>query len=285
MSHILIAGLGDLGAGLARALLADGHRLSGIRRGPQAPEGVQLYRQDLLEGPLALPSEPVDLLAVIMTPSEYSESGYRRAYLQAPARLLAALAQRQPLPPVLFVSSTAVFGEVQGEVGEDTPAQPGRYNGQVMLAAERQISASAPATAVRFSGIYGPGRLKLLRKVRRIADGIDPLPEAVWSNRIHRDDCVGLLHHLATRWLAGDPPPAMVIGTDNRPVSNLDVQRWLARRQGWPFPGKEAEGGGEPTGKRIHSRYIDDGDYRLRYPDYRSGYGALLDAGLPPGSS
>ncbi len=279
MSHILIAGLGDLGTGLAQALLADGHRLSGIRRGPQAPEGVQLYRQDLLEGLLALPPEPVDLLAIVMTPAEYSERGYQRAYLDAPIRLLNALEQRQPLPPVLFVSSTAVYGEVQGDVSENTPAQPGRYNGRIMLAAERQIAARTPATAVRFSGIYGPGRLRLLRKVRRIADGAEPLPEAVWSNRIHRDDCVGLLHHLATRWLVDETlPPPVVIGTDNQPVCNLDVQRWLARRQGWPFPGKEAEGG-EPTGKRIHSRYIDDGGYRLRYTDYRAGYGALLDAG------
>ena len=37
MSHILIAGLGDLGAGLAEQLIADGHRISAIRRGAQAP--------------------------------------------------------------------------------------------------------------------------------------------------------------------------------------------------------------------------------------------------------
>lgn len=281
MSHILIAGLGDLGGGLAEALLAEGHRVSGIRRGPGAAEGVQLYRQDLLAGPLLLPPSPVDLLAIVMTPSEYSESGYQRAYLHAPNRLLRALERRQPLPPVLFVSSTAVYGDVQGDVSEDTPAQPSRYNGQIMLAAERRLFGHTPATAVRFSGIYGPGRLKLLRKVRRIAEGAEPLPEAVWSNRIHRDDCVGLLHHLAIRWLFDDAlPPPVVIGTDNHPVCNLDVQRWLARQQGWPFPEAGHENGGdEPTGKRIRSNYIRDGGYRLRYPDYRVGYGALLDTG------
>ena len=50
MSHILIAGLGDLGTGLAERLLADGHRVSGIRRGHDALAGVDLYSQDLLDG-------------------------------------------------------------------------------------------------------------------------------------------------------------------------------------------------------------------------------------------
>src|SRR5699024_4140507 len=155
---------------------------------------VDLYRQDLLEGPVRLPASPIDVLVVIMTPSEYSEAGYQQAYIQAPRRLLGALLRRQPLPPTLFVSSTAVFGDVEGEVDENTSPSPSRCNGKVMLAAEEEISARAPGTLIRFSGIYGPGRQRLLRKVERVALGAEPLPAAVWSNRIHRDDCVGLLH-------------------------------------------------------------------------------------------
>lgn len=275
MSHILIAGLGDLGHGLAQTLLADGHRVSGIRRGPQAPEGVQLLRQDLLAGPLRLPPEAVDLLVVIMTPAAASEDGYRRAYVQAPNRLLDALGQRQPLPPVLFVSSTAVFGDLSGEVCEATPPQPHRYNGTVMLAAERQIGARTAATMVRFSGIYGPGRGRLLRKVERIARGDEPLPGAAWTNRIHRDDCTGLLHHLAGRWLAGDEPPSVVVGTDGCPASNHEVYRWLAQQRGWSLP----PGAGLPAGKRMVSRYLRETGCWLRYPDYKAGYSALLAAG------
>ena len=114
MSHILIAGLGDLGTGLAEQLLADGHRVSAIRRGSRCPAGVELYSQDLLEGAALLPPDPVDLVVIIMTPSEYSEEGYLKAYIRAPQTLLDALAGQQPLPPVIFVSSTAVFGDVAG---------------------------------------------------------------------------------------------------------------------------------------------------------------------------
>ena len=109
MSHILIAGLGDLGRGLAENLLAAGHRVSGIRRGSDAPSGVDLYSQDLLDGAHLLPPDRVDLLVIIMTPSEYSEEGYLKAYMRAPLNLLDALAEQQPLPPILFVSSSGVL--------------------------------------------------------------------------------------------------------------------------------------------------------------------------------
>ena len=169
MSHILIAGLGDLGRGLAENLLAAGHRVSGIRRGSDAPSGVDLYSQDLLDGARLLPPDRVDLLVIIMTPSEYSEEGYLKAYVRAPLNLLDALAEQQPLPPILFVSSSAVFGDLEGDVDETTPPAPTRYNGKVVLAAEQEISTRGLTTVVRFSGIYGPGRSRLLTKVARMA--------------------------------------------------------------------------------------------------------------------
>ena len=274
MSHILIAGLGDLGTGLAERLLADGRRVSGIRRGHDAPAGVDLYSQDLLDGAHLLPPDQVDLAVVIMTPSEYNEEGYLKAYVRAPLNLLDALAARQPLPPVLFVSSTAVFGDQDGDLDETTPPRPSRYNGKVVLAAEQEISARTLATVVRFSGIYGPGRRRLLSKVEKLMRGEEALPAPAWSNRIHRDDCVGLLHTLAGQWLAGETVPPLVVGTDNHPARNLDVYQWLAERLG----GTLAVPDTEATGKRLRSGFIAAGGYRLRYPDYRAGYQTVLEA-------
>lgn len=274
MSHILIAGLGDLGTGLAERLLADGHRVSGIRRGHDALAGVDLYSQDLLDGAHLLPPDQVDLAVVIMTPSEYSEEGYLKAYVRAPLNLLDALAARQPLPPVLFVSSTAVFGDQDGDLDETTPPRPSRYNGKVVLAAEQEISARTLATVVRFSGIYGPGRRRLLSKVEKLMRGEEALPAPAWSNRIHRDDCVGLLHTLAGQWLAGETVPPLVVGTDNHPARNLDVYQWLAECLG----GTLAVPDTEATGKRLRSGFIAEGGYRLRYPDYRAGYRTVLEA-------
>ena len=100
MSHILIAGLGDLGTGLAEQFLAEGHRVSAIRRGSHCPSGVELYSQDLLAGAAMLPPDPVDLVIIIMTPSEFSEEGYLKAYVRAPQTLLDALAAQQQIPGV-----------------------------------------------------------------------------------------------------------------------------------------------------------------------------------------
>ena len=272
MSHILIAGLGDLGTGLAEQLLADGHRVSAIRRGSRCPAGVELYSQDLLEGAALLPPDPVDLVVIIMTPSEYSEEGYLKAYVRAPQTLLDALAGKQPLPPVIFVSSTAVFGDVAGEVDEQTPPRPTRYNGKVLLAAEEELSIRSHCTVVRFSGIYGPGRYRQIDKAARLARGEDALPAAQWTNRIHRDDCVGLLKNVADGWLAGQEMPPLVIGTDNVGGRNLDVLQWLAQQQGLTL----AVPDDAPAGKRIRSQYIRQGHYSLRYPGYQDGYAALI---------
>ena len=272
MSHILIAGLGDLGTGLAEQLLADGHRVSAIRRGSRCPAGVELYSQDLLEGAALLPPDPVDLVVIIMTPSEYSEEGYLKAYVRAPQTLLDALGGKQPLPPVIFVSSTAVFGDVAGEVDEQTPPRPTRYNGKVLLAAEEELSIRSHCTVVRFSGIYGPGRYRQIDKAARLARGEEALPAAQWTNRIHRDDCVGLLKNVADGWLAGQEMPPLVIGTDNVGGRNLDVLQWLAQQQGLTL----AVPDDAPAGKRIRSQYIRQGHYTLRYPGYQDGYAALI---------
>lgn len=272
MSHILIAGLGDLGTGLAEQLMAGGHRISAIRRGTQAPAGVELYSQDLTEGAAMLPPDPVDLLVIIMTPSEYSEEGYLQAFVRAPLTLLEALGRQQPLPPVVFVSSSAVFGDLEGVVDELTPPRPGRYNGKVLLAAEEEISTRSLSTVVRFTGIYGPGRYRQIDKAARLARGEESLPAPQWTNRIHRDDCVGLLHSVVLGWLEGREMPPLVIGTDAVGGRNLDVLKWLADQQGLTL----AVPDDQAAGKQVRSLYIQQGHYALQYPGYQEGYAQVL---------
>jgi nucleoside-diphosphate-sugar epimerase len=274
LAHILVAGLGDLGRPLAQGWLAAGHQVSGIRRGQDGPAGVDIYSQDLTSDPLQLPPDQIDLLYIIMTPGSRDEAGYRAAYLQAPARLLDALARQQPLPPVIFVSSTAVYGDHGGDPDEHTEPKPDAFNGRILLAAEQEISLRTLATAVRFSGIYGPGRERLLKQAENIRAGAAaPVPQ--WTNRIHSIDCVGILQRVGEGWLSGDMQLPVVVGTDAEPALNVSVLNWISEQTGEPLNLFEPD---IVPGKRIRSRFISEGQYRLVYPDYRQGYAAMLNS-------
>jgi nucleoside-diphosphate-sugar epimerase len=277
LAHILIAGLGDLGTPLAQQWLAQGHQVSAIRRRSEGPQGVDLYSQDLVSDHILLPPDQVDLLYIIMTPASRDEAGYQAAYLTAPLRLLDALAQQQPLPPVVFVSSTAVYGEQSKQPDEYSEPKPDGFNGRVLLAAEQEVSLRTLATVVRFSGIYGPGRERLLRQVEAIRQD-QSAPQPRWSNRIHSKDCVGLLHAVGQGWLSGDMQWPVIIGTDAEPVLNLAVLDWISKQNGAALPAltTTAADADKAPGKRIRSRFIEAGHYQLAYPNYRSGYEEML---------
>lgn len=273
MAHILVSGLGRLGTALASRWQAAGHRVSGIRRHESVPDGVDLYRQNLVNDPVLLPPDPVDLLYLILSPDARSVDAYRDAFLTAPLRLLDALAERQPVPPVIFVSSTAVYGQHAGRVDENTPPRPEQFNGRILLAAEEEISARSMATTVRFSGIYGPGSDRLIQQVRAIAEGEAP-PAPAWTNRIHREDCAALLEYVGQRWLAGELCPPVVLGTDRTPSLNVTVLNWLAGELGLSLDLPEPD---IAPGKRLRSRYLEqEATLSLRYPDFRSGYADVL---------
>lgn len=274
MAHILVAGLGDLGGSLATQWRDAGHHVSAIRRGHEAPAGIDLYSQDLGDpnSAVLLPPDQIDLLYIILTPAARSVEGYQRAFLGAPTRLLDALGRQQPLPPIVFVSSTAVYGELTGIVDEDTPPRPDAFNGRILLAAEEEISTRSLSTSVRFSGIYGPGRERLLRQVEAIAAG-DPPPSPGWSNRIHRDDCVRILHFIGERWLNQDLVPPVVVGTDTLPALNTAVLNWLGQEMGKPLALHEPD---IAPGKRLRSQFLAAHPALLQFADYRAGYRDVL---------
>lgn len=276
MAHFLIVGLGQIGQELAQGLISQGHQVSAIRRGQQAPEQVALYAQDLLAAEaIKLPPQAPDVVYLIITPNERTRDAYEAAFIELPQRLFSALkVQYGTVPPIIFVSSTAVYGEVDGPVDESSQAEPTMFNGEVLLQAEQQLLAAAPATVVRFSGIYGPSRESRIRLAKQLIQGEKEAPVARWSSRIHSADVVGLLQHLGERWLTENAPPQVVVGTDNTPVVNLEVLNWLAAQLGE----KLQLSWQQVAGRAVKSRYIAAGHYTLRYPSYQQGYAELVAA-------
>ena len=279
--RILIAGCGDLGGRLGATLVDAGHRVWGLRRSvEQLPMGLEPLAGDLAEAD-SLPALPeVDAVVYTAAADGFHDDAYRRAYVDGVRTLLRAL----PRTPEtwLHVGSTSVYAQSDGEIVHETSAtEPEHFGGRRLLEGEELLSEAAAehgfrATVVRFGGIYGPGRTRLLDSVRRgTATCSEP---QVWTNRIHIEDCAGALAHL----LGLDSPEPVYLGVDSEPALDGDVKRWLARCLDLPDPPVS-----EPSetsramrsNKRCSNARLLASGYELRYPDFRAGYGAMIARG------
>ena len=270
--RVLIAGCGDVGSVLAASLLRDGHTVFGLKRDPSGlPEGVRRVQADLLQSETLedLPGG-VDTLIYMPTPGSRDRAAYEAIFLQGWKNLWAAL-DEEPQRTVV-VSSTAVYGESDGAVvDEATPARPARFNGEILLAMEHAAAACTDHLVVaRISGIYGPGRERLISQAAAEGLEVQQTPP-FFTNRIHRDDAAAALQHL----LELENPEPLYVVTDDRPAPRFEVVKWLAQAQGKPAPvGVTNEVAGQ--GKRVSNRRLRASGFELRYPDYMAGYGAVL---------
>jgi nucleoside-diphosphate-sugar epimerase len=280
MQSLLIAGCGDLGTRLGLELAKTGVTVYGLRRSadripqPIIPIAADLTRLDSLD---ALPRDGVDNVCYIATPGAFDDQAYRQAYVEGLGNLLQTL-KRQAMRPrrVVFVSSTSVYGVTDGSwVDEETEAVPGGFSGARLLEAERVLRASnLSGVVVRFGGIYGPGRERLLRKVFNGEPVVAEPPQ--WTNRIHRDDAVGVVAHL----LHLESPAALYLGVDDQPAPMHEVTDWIADQLDVPHcPHITGTAGGvRGSNKRCSNRLLLASGYRFLYPDYRSGYQPMIHA-------
>ena len=280
MANILIAGCGYVGTALGLRLAAAGHIVWGIRRSAEGlPPGIRHLAADLT-APETLQELPPALDVVFYTaaPNGSEEAAYRAIYVDGLRHVLEALVRQHQSPRrVLLTSSTAVYAQSAGEwVDETSPTEPQHFTGRRVLEGERVLlDGPFPATVLRLGGIYGPGRTSLIERVRQ---GLATCREGppLYTNRIHRDDCAGALHHLMTL----PQPDSRYIGVDHEPADYCDVLRWLAAQLGAPPPRVEASSGMDSrrhrTNKRCrHDKLIASG-YVFHYPTFREGYAALL---------
>jgi nucleoside-diphosphate-sugar epimerase len=274
MARVLIAGCGDVGGRLGALLVADGHAVVGLRRdAARVPAGIEPLAGDLGDpASLAGLTGRFDAVIYSATSGESSDDAYRRTYVDGQRHLAGALERAGAAPARwLFTSSTSVYGQRDGEwVDEDSPTAPAGFSGRRMLEAEAVAHGLAGrGVAVRFGGIYGPGRTWLIERVRAGAPCADDPP--VYTNRIHRDDCAGVLRHL----LGLEDPAPVYLAVDSAPAPQCEVMDWLAGRLGVARPPRAA-GASSRGSKRCRNDRLLASGYRLLYPTYRDGYAALL---------
>ncbi len=280
LPSVLLVGCGDIAQRLA-LLLQDDYRLTGLRRHPQSlPSLISPLVADLCDShsvSTALADRTFDYVVITLTPGERSEERYRQVYVDGTRHLLAAL---QGEPRLIFVSSTSVYAQDQGElVDESSPAIGSGFSGRCMREAEDLVASSNFAsTNVRFSGIYGPGRERLLNMVRE--GRVDKSSAAQWSNRIHADDCAGVLAFLIKRWQSGTAPAPCYVASDNCPVQLGDVWQWLALEMAVANPVGDGSRHTQPAtnGKRCCNDLLQREGYSFLYPDFRAGYYQILSS-------
>lgn len=278
--RVLVAGLGWLGEAVARELAAAGHEVTGVRRklpdeaGLQAA-GIRPLACDLADFHAVRRLPEVDAVVVCTAPQAHGEDAYRAAYLEVNEALLERYGSAS-LSAYVYTSSTSVLGQSGGEdVDEDTPVHPVGPTAEILVEAEHRVrgaAAAVPTRIVRLSGLYGPGRMGILDRVRRgqLALGTDELH---WMNFCHRDDAVAFVRAA----LEGGAAGAVYHGSDAHPAHRRDVVLWIAQRLGIQ-PSVHHEGSRGP-----HRRVLSEKSRRalgieLRYPSYREGFEAVLRA-------
>jgi len=271
---VVIAGCGDLGTEVGLRFAQLGHRVIGLRRdAARLPAAIIGQSVDLTREQPTLPAD-TEIVIVAIAAGSPTVDAYRAAYVDGLRHVLDALDGVEPRR-VLLVSSTAVYNINDASwVDEQTPTRPRPGTDAILLEAERMLHARIPAAVVlRLSGIYGPGRERLITQVR---EGRATLSAASrHTNRIHRDDAAAAIVHLLTR---DDAPDSLYLGVDHAPVLMNEVLTFLATELGLPQPpADDAPTAGQRGGdKRLSNRRLLDTGFTFGFPSYREGYRALL---------
>ncbi|QCB98624.1 SDR family oxidoreductase [Arthrobacter sp. PAMC25564] len=292
---VLLAGCGDLGTEAGLRFAAAGQRVVGWRRSPEKlPAAIEGIAADLSSP--GLPPLPAETTAVVVAIAADSptEEAYRVAYVDGLMNVLDAVLAAQggdgDVPRrVLFVSSTAVYGDAGGGwVDESTTAVPGGFSGRILREAEELLYDRLRGTRItpvvlRLGGIYGPGRTRLIDQVR---SGTAVVPAGSrFTNRIHRDDAAAAIVYLCSM---SDTPGPLYLGVDNDPAELGDVLRFLAAELGLPQPPSASSlsasagggsAGGEPSrggNKRCSNALLRGTGFEFEYPSFREGYRAIL---------
>ncbi|GAA1208038.1 SDR family NAD(P)-dependent oxidoreductase [Rhodoglobus aureus] len=283
---VVIAGCGDLGTETGLRFAAVGHRVMGLRRSiGKLPPEIEGQSVDLSTEVPTLPAD-TSIVMIAMSPDVRSVDGYRAAYVDSVRNIATAIRRDCTVPPrVVYVSSTAVYGVVDGSwVDESTAAEPTASTAVVLREAEDLVLNKIPdATILRLAGIYGPGRT---RQIDRIRDGVETISfEPRFTNLIHRDDAAAAIVHLTTM---NDRPATIYIGVDDCPADQREIVEFLARKLDRPVPqvgpgpgstssGSATSGSGLGHGKRCHNTRLRESGFEFAYPSYREGYAAVLE--------
>ncbi|GLU42955.1 SDR family oxidoreductase [Allomuricauda sp. NBRC 101325] len=196
-NKIGILGCGWLGLPLAKSLLEKGYFVSGTTTSSEKME--ELRALDILPFQISLLPHAIegniqgflsqtDTLIINVPPR--LRGSQRESYVDKMQLLLKEIEKNKP-KQIVFVSSTAVYGDAAGKVTETTIPTPTTESGKQLLVCE-QLFQKAPdlkTTIIRFGGLIGPMRhpITMLSGKQNLSNGNAPI------NLIHLEDCIHMI--------------------------------------------------------------------------------------------
>ncbi|ELX8380192.1 SDR family oxidoreductase [Providencia vermicola] len=194
MKKVAIVGLGWLGLPLARALLAAGMDVSGTKTTPDGIAaaraiGIDCYYLQLTP---ELDCDPTDFaqlmeeagaLIILLPPSKINVSAYVETI-----ELLVDTAITFRIPRVIFTSSTSVYGDLSGEVNEESERQATTASAQALIDVENWLHAlpNISVDILRLAGLVGEKRHagRFLAGKKSLKGAQQPV------NIVHQDDVI-----------------------------------------------------------------------------------------------
>jgi nucleoside-diphosphate-sugar epimerase len=279
MANVLIVGCGYVGNALASRLIEQNHQVSALRRRitSHRVSAVDYIIGDVLTHDYASFLNNRDIVYYLASPDTGSKTAYENIYVHGLSRLLEAAAVCPSPPLVVLSSSTSLYEYNDGRwVNEQTLINPSQPKNQCIVQGEHLLQASSvPTVTIRFGGIYGPGRTPFIDRIRQGKN--IAINDQRYTNRIHLDDCVGILCHALQ---LGNTNP-LYLATDGNPIAYNTLLFWLSTRLGIALNEASAVDGDSlhshsRSNKRCSNELLITSGYQFKYPSYLEGYADIL---------
>ncbi|MER3319203.1 MAG: SDR family oxidoreductase [Allomuricauda sp.] len=195
--NIGVLGCGWLGLPLAQKLIEQGYKVKGTTTSSSKlevlqNEGITPFEISLSEigikGDIEEFLSNIEILIINVPPKlrgKHTESFVEKM------KFLVEEIKKSTVAYVIFVSSTAVYGNTEGEVSEDSPLEPATESGKQLVECEKILrnEESFKTTIIRFGGLIGPDRhpVTTLSGREHLSNGNHPI------NLIHLDDCIHMI--------------------------------------------------------------------------------------------
>jgi nucleoside-diphosphate-sugar epimerase len=278
--HVLIIGLGDLGNAVAQELVQQNIQVTGVKRSSAETPDFTIINADVTQPSSLIPLSDLKphIIVYCVAAGGQTDAQYKAIYVDGLNNVLKTQASNSNLKHVFFVSSTRVYGQHTDQLLDETAAAiPSDFGGERLLEGEQLLAKQASGlyqyTILRLSGIYGPGRIRMIR----LAETAQWPEYDSWSNRIHRDDAASFISYLIQKVFTGESVAEHYIVTDNQPVRQYEVLGWIAKQLHVAIPevSKQQSTAGL-SGKRLSNAALRASGYKLQYPNYQAGYSALM---------